>query len=121
MTIRSYRELKVWQKAMDLAVTAYSITRRFPDSERFGLSSQLQRAGVSVPSNIAEGHAVGLTKPFKRHLRIANGSLAEMETDVLLAERLRYIDNPTATSFMDQATEVRRMIFGLMTALDRKA
>ena len=120
MSIRSYRELKVWQKAMDLAVDAYAVTRSFPDFERYGLCSQAQRAGVSVPSNIAEGHAVGMKKPFKRHLRIANGSLAELETDILLAQRLRYIDQTRVDEFLERTSEVRRMMFGLRNALDRK-
>jgi four helix bundle protein len=121
MSIRSYRDLKVWQKAMDLAVEAYGITRSFPDWERYGLNSQLQRSGVSVPSNVAEGHAIGLKKPFKRHLRIANGSLAKMETDVLLAERLHYIDQTRVDVFLERTSEVRRMIYGLRNALDRNS
>lgn len=85
----NYRDLKVWQKAMELTIDTYALAKLFPDSERFGLTSQVQRAAVSVPANIAEGHAIGLPKPFLRHLRIALGSLAELETHFQLAARLR--------------------------------
>jgi four helix bundle protein len=91
MDFKSYRDLEVWRKAMDLVVECYKATKKFPQSETFGLSSQLQRAGVSIPANIAEGRAREHTKEFLRHLSIANGSLAELETHVLIAERLEYL------------------------------
>lgn len=117
MSIRSYRDLKVWQKAMDLAVAAYHLTWKYPTDQRYGLSSQTQRAGVSVPANIAEGHAVGQRKPFRRHLRIARGSLAELETHVLLAERLNYVPAQASTEFHRQSSEVSRMLSGLLRSL----
>ena len=120
MAINSFRDLLVWQKAMDMVVAAYSLTRQFPDSERFGLTSQLQRAAVSVPANIAEGRGRRGTKDFLRYLSIAYGSLAEMETHVLIANRLSYIAEQQVSSILEQVNEVRRMIDGLQTSLRRR-
>jgi len=80
MTVRSYRDLIVWQKAMDLVVQCYNLTKNFPNSELYGLTSQLRRAAVSIPSNIAEGHGRSSTKAYVNHLMIAHGSLMELET-----------------------------------------
>ena len=91
MTIRSYRDLEVWQKGMDLAAECYRITEGFPGHERYGLASQLQRAAASVPANIAEGQARQHTKEFLQFLSVASGSLAEVETYLLLAVRLNYL------------------------------
>jgi len=117
---KNYRDLKVWQKSMELAVEAYELAKSFPDTERFGLTTQVQRAAASVPSNIAEGHANGLPKPFLKHLRIATGSLAEVETQCLLAMRLNYVDRSRVESFLNHATEVQRMLSGLKTSIKRK-
>ncbi len=91
MTLKSYRDLEVWQKSMDLVVVCYQITKEFPKNEIYGLSSQLQRAAVSIPSNIAEGRHRQHSKEFLQHLSIAYGSLAELETHIQIAERLHYI------------------------------
>lgn len=117
MTVSNYRDLTVWQKAMDLVADCYRLTSSFPASERFALCSQLQRAAVSVPANIAEGNGRSHTKEFLNHLSIANGSLKEVETHILIAERLRYIDKPTAERLLKQAAEVGRMLTGLKKAL----
>ena len=87
---RRYKELRVWQAAMELAVATYGLSRRFPQGEVFGLASQMQRAGLSVPSNIAEGYGRGGDVEFRRFLRIARGSLFELETQLMVAERLVY-------------------------------
>ena len=94
MQTGSYRELLVWQKAMDLVETTYRLAKQFPASERFGLTSQMQRAAVSVPANIAEGRGRKHLAEYVHHLSIANGSLKELETVILIAERLRHA--PTA-------------------------
>lgn len=93
MEFKSYRDLEVWQKAMDLVVMCYQITNKFPRKELYGLASQLQRAAVSVPANIAEGRERQYRREFLQHLSIAYGSLAEVETHVQIAERLEYIDS----------------------------
>ena len=86
-----YRELKVWRLAMELAEEVYKLCTEFPKHEVYGLTSQLQRAAVSVPSNIAEGQARNSSKEFGHFLSIARGSLAEMETQIMLAQRLNYL------------------------------
>ena len=94
MSIRSYRDLQVWQKAMDLAKQCYQATRTFPSEERFGLTSQIRRAVVSVPSNIAEGHGRAHTKEYLNHLSMAKGSLVELETLLLLSQRVGFLKEP---------------------------
>ena len=115
--VRSYRDLLVWQRAMDLALGIYALSRSFPDSERFVMVSQLRRAAVSVPSNIAEGHARSSTRDFLRFLSIASGSLAELETQLILAHRLDYLDQDRLDSTLVLAGETGRMIRGLQTSL----
>jgi len=88
MTVRSYQDLEVWQKAMDLVVMCYQATKNFPKSEVYGLASQLQRAAVSIPANIAEGRERKYSKEFVQHLSIAYSSLAELETHIQIAQRL---------------------------------
>ena len=112
-----YRELMVWQKGMDLVVAVYRLTATFPKSETFGLASQLQRAAVSVPSNIAEGNALKQTKAYLRHLAIASGSLAEIETQLEIAERLGYA---TGHDLRSQANEIGRMLTVLRQKLEAK-
>ena len=88
--IKNYRDLAVWQRGMEMALLVYQATKAFPDDERFGLTSQLRRAAVSVPANIAEGHARSSTKDYLRFISIAIGSLAETATFIELAGRLNY-------------------------------
>jgi four helix bundle protein len=120
MDIKSYRELEVWQKAMDLALECYKITKTFPKSETYGLSSQVQRAAVSIPANIAEGRGRWHTKEFIQHLSIANGSLAELETYILFAERLDYLKKDLLDQMMHKTAEVGRMINGLQRSLKQR-
>lgn len=98
--MRKHQQLRVWQEAMDLVVSIYSMTSSFPTSERYGLSSQMQRAAVSVPSNIAEGAARGSKPDFLRFLYIARGSLSELETQCQIALRLEYVSD---ISFLESA------------------
>src|SRR3569832_1071706 len=96
MPINSFRDLRVWQISMDFVEIIYRHTRQFPKSEVYGLASQIQRAAVSIPSNIAEGHSLRQTPNFIRHLAIACGSLAELETQLEIARRLGYLQtSPT--------------------------
>jgi four helix bundle protein len=90
--VTSYRDLVVWQKGMKLSRAVYLATTDFPDDERFGLTSQMRRASISIPSNIAEGQGRLATKEFKQFLGIARGSLKELETQILLAIDLGYMD-----------------------------
>lgn len=120
MTVRSFRDLECWQKAMDLVVECYRVTREFPKHELYGLTNQLQRAAVSVPANIAEGQGRQHTQEFIQHLSIAYGSLSELETHLLIAKRLDYLDSSTAERLLDRAGEVGRLLNGLLRSLRNK-
>jgi four helix bundle protein len=120
VAIQTFRDLVVWQGAMELATDVYTLTQGFLKTEVFGLSSQLQRAVVSIPSNIAEGHARDSTKEFLRFISIAKGSLAELETQLILANRLNYIEEETLSSLLGKAGEIGRMLRGLQNSLKAK-
>ena len=120
MDIKSYQDLEIWQKAMDLTMECYKASKKFPKSETYGLCNQLQRAVVSIPANIAEGRGRQHTKEFLQHLSIAYGSLAELETHILLAERLDYIGEEQVKEIMSKAAELGRMINGLQRSLKKK-
>jgi len=117
--MQGHKELVVWQKAMDLVVAVYRITRTFPKTEIYGLASQMQRAAVSVPSNIAEGHGLKQTQAYARHLAIANGSLTELETQLEIARRLGYLTAENE-SVIGRAGEVGRMLAGLRRSLQAR-
>ena len=103
-----------WQKAMDLVEGVYRASRSFPKDEQYGLTSQMRRAAVSVPSNIAEGQGRGGDAEMVRFLRIAHGSLRELETQILISERLQYNGPEQANKLMEMAAEVGRLINGLI-------
>ena len=117
---RGYHELIVWQKAVDMIPAIYqlTLTKHFPASERFGLTSQVQRAAVSVAANIAEGQAREATKPFANHLGIARGSLAELDTLLIVAARLGYLKECQLADVTPRLIEVRRMLQGLIRKLN---
>lgn len=119
MKVRNYQELIVWQKSMDLVETVYTLSKGFPREEIYGLTSQLRRAAVSVPSNIAEGQGRRSTPDFLRHLSIAYGSLRELETQILIATRLRYLSQGKCDEAMNMAGEVGRLLNGLTASLTR--
>jgi len=118
MAVLYYRELIAWQRAMDLVVEVYRLTRQFPREELYGLTNQVRRAAVSVPSNIAEGQGRGTGQAFVNHLRIANGSRQEVETQFLIAERLKYVTDDELLSLMDISCEVGRVIAGLARSVE---
>jgi four helix bundle protein len=118
--VRSYRELIAWQKAMDLVVRVYEGTKTFPREEIYGLTSQLRRAAVSIPSNIAEGQGRRSSKGFIQFLGIAYGSLQETETQIILATRLGYLRDEQESQLLAQCAEVGKLINGLTNALRRK-
>jgi len=120
MAVKSYKELIVWQKGMDLVETVYKATAKFPKEELYGLSSQLRRAVVSVASNIAEGQGRKSTKEFIHHLSIAYGSLVETETQIEIARRLNYIEESEYVTIMESAGEIARMLNGLNSALNER-
>jgi four helix bundle protein len=115
--VKSFRDLQVWQKAMDLADAVYTTSADFPRVEMFGLTSQVRRAAVSIPSNIAEGRAIGGGR-YLSHLRIAIGSEAEVQTQIELAVRRAYISADRARVLLEDAAEVGRMLHGLLSSLE---
>jgi four helix bundle protein len=115
-----YSDLVVWQKAMDLVEEIYRLTATFPSDERFGLSSQLQRAAVSIPSNIAEGHGRKSTAVFLNHLSIGIGSLMEVETQIQIAGRLDYLAKTKMNDLLSNTGEIGKMLNGLRNSLISK-
>jgi four helix bundle protein len=119
--VNGFRDLLVWGRAMDLVVEGYRLTDGFPREEKYGLVQQLRRAAVSVPSNIAEGHGRDHLGDYLRHLSIANGSLMELETQVLIAGRMGYVRKEVEERILTQASEVGRMLSGLIRALKKRS
>ena len=113
--IQSYKDLEVWQLSMEMAEAVFKLTEAFPKSQQYVMVSQLQRCALSVPSNIAEGRSRHSKNDFIYHLNIARGSLAELETQLILATRLGYIDSPE--TLIATANRVTRMLFGLRNSL----
>jgi len=116
MQIRSFRDLRVWQAGIDLVRHVYELTSKFPRSEVYGLASQMQRAAVSIPSNIAEGHARESTKEYLNHLSIAQASLAELETQIEIGQQLKYISEDNAR-LIEKVSSLGRQLFALRNAL----
>lgn len=113
----SYTELIAWQKAMDMAEAIYLATESFPNRETFALTQQLHRAAISVPSNIAEGHARFSPRDFRHFLRQSRGSVAELETQLTLARRLGYLSAAALDPVMAQVSEVGRVLTGLINSI----
>ncbi len=113
MDSQNFRSLKVWQLGMQLVEEVYRLSQQFPKQEIYGLISQIQRAAVSIPANIAEGHAMGSSKDFLRFLAIAQGSLAELETHLMLAERIRYATPAQSGPILTRCAEEARMLRSL--------
>ena len=120
MVVQSYRDLRVWQLAMDFVVEVYEATNSFPDREKYGLSSQLQRAAVSIPSNVAEGHSRASTREYLHHISIAMGSLSELETQLLIAARLGYISAEQISAFVETSDHLGRQLRNLQKSLRAK-
>ena len=115
---RTFRDLIVWRKAVDLAKAVYQATRAMPETERFGLIAQMRRAAVSVPSNIAEGNARHTLKDYIHFLSVARGSLAELETQITIARELNMLNNPHP--LVDLLSETDRLLQGLIRSLQEK-
>jgi four helix bundle protein len=111
--LKNYRDLHAWQLAMTLVETTYQLARRLPDTERYGLVSQMQRSAVSIPSNIAEGQGRGTVKFGLWFLRVAIGSAAELDTQVELARRLRFVNAEETRGLDEQLERVRQMLYGM--------
>ena len=112
--IKSHKDLIVWEKSIDFVVEIYSLTDSFPKSELYGLTSQMRRSAVSVPSNIAEGSSRKSRKEFIQFLYIASGSASELETQLIIAKKLNYFQN---NELFDKIIEIRKMLSGLVSSL----
>ena len=115
--IKSFRDLLAWNAAMDLVVTAYELAEKLPRSERFGLGPQIRRAAVSIPSNVAEGHAAGARQRYLNHVRIAVGSLAELDTQIDIATRLAFLSAEDVGIAAQQLTRTGQLLHGLARSL----
>ncbi len=118
--IRSYRDLRVWQQAMDLAEACYRTTREFPKEELYGITSQMRRAAVSVAANIAEGHGREGRGEFIQFLRVAQGSLKELETHLLLSQRVGLASTKTVDSILARCEATGKMLRALIRSLQQK-
>ncbi len=115
-----YQTLKVWTLGMDIAESVYRATSTFPNAERFGISSQLRRAAVSIPSNIAEGSARRTTPDLLYFVSISAGSTNELQTQLILSNRLGYLTNPEYATIMDMVGEESKMLNGMRKTLERR-
>jgi len=117
MSLRSYQELVAWQKGMALVTDIYSCTQKFPKEEIYGLTSQIRRAAVSIPSNIAEGQGRLTSGEFKQFLGHARGSVFEVETQLLVARDLSYLSDEAVQALLERVQEVGRILSGLLSSL----
>jgi len=118
--LKNYKELKVWQKSYELCLKIYRLTARFPREERYGLTSQIRRSAVSIPSNIAEGYGRKTTVDYIRLLYISYGSVCELETQILLAGDLGYIKKDDLDKVKEGIGEIERMLKALIKSLENK-
>jgi len=115
--VKSYKDLLVWQKGIKLVKEVYLLTGQFPSEEKFGLSSQMRRAAVSVPSNIAEGQARRSSAEFNRFLSISQGSLAELETQLIISTELNFCDAQQTNAILEKTYELQKMLYSLQSKL----
>jgi four helix bundle protein len=119
--LKTHKDLLVWQKAFAFCKRVYEVTREFPDEERFGLTSQLRRGAVSVASNLAEGYNRGTRPDYIRFLWIANGAVAELDTQLLIADEMRYSRGDSIASLIEDLAEIERMLRALIRSLQSKS
>lgn len=117
--VNTYKDLIVWQKAMQLVTEVYSITKKLPKEEIYGLTSQIRRSCISIPSNIAEGFGRKSTNEYIRFLQIANGSLYELQTQLEICTNLKYFPNQIYNRIYEQSREIERMLSSLVRKLDK--
>ena len=118
--MHKYKELKLWQKSIDLVTVVYSLTRNFPQTEKFGLVSQINRSAVSIPSNIAEGAGRNSDKEFVQFLAFAHASSYELETQLIISNNLKYISLGELNDLLDQLTELQKMNFAIQSKFKQK-
>lgn len=118
--MKTYKELKVWGKSMNLVTKIYSLTKSFPSDEKIGLTSQIRRCSVSIPSNIAEGYGRGSLKDYIRFLRISVGSLFELQTQIEISFNLKYLSTTEYNNLYSDLRELERMLTSLVRNLNKK-
>lgn len=118
--MHNIKDLKIWNKAIDLAIRIYDVSGRFPSDERFGLISQIRRCAISIPSNISEGAGRNTKGEFKQFLGIANGSCYELQTQIVIAQKLGFIDDVDCNKILDSIDELQKMNYKLQSALVQK-
>lgn len=121
MKVKSYKELNVWKKGMEIVDRVYKTIEGFPQNELYGLTSQMQRSAISIPSNIAEGFARGHTAEYRQFLRMALGSCAELDTQLIIAYRRSYTPQEEVLSFQEDLDHESRMIMNLIKSLNKNA
>ncbi|MBY0476950.1 MAG: four helix bundle protein [Chitinophagaceae bacterium] len=117
--MKNFKDLKIWQKGMDIAISCFQLTESFPSTEKFGISSQINRAGVSIPSNIAEGSSRTSEKDYGRFIEISLGSSFELETQLLIAQRLKFGDDRKVADLITNVSEEQKMLAGFLKSLFR--
>lgn len=117
--MKNFKELKIWQKGIDIAVSCYQLTDSFPSTEKFNITSQINRAGVSVPSNIAEGSSRSSEKDYARFIEISLGSCFELETQLLIAQRLQFGNGEKLENLIAEISEEEKMLAGFLKSLSR--
>lgn len=117
--MKNFKELRIWQKGMDIAVNCFKLTQNFPKEEKFGLSIQITRAGVSVPSNIAEGSSRTSEKDYSRFIEMSLGSSYELETQLLIAQRVNYGDKQLLEQVLSDLTDEQKMLMGFANKLNK--
>jgi four helix bundle protein len=119
MAVRNYRDLRVWQLAMDLVESVYKLTDKFPKHELYVLTAHVHRTAISVPSNIAEGHTKSHKKEYLQHLSTAQSSLSELETQIEIAKRLRYIAEDDLKTFLTSSGSLGKQLYALQNAIQK--
>jgi len=120
MAIGSHKNLDVWKKSMDLVTQVYSLTKTFPKEELYGLSSQMRRAAISIPSNLAEGRSKRTTRDYIRVANMSYGSASELETQLIIAKNLGFAAEDQLNAVINELTEIGKMLYGLVTSLEKK-
>ena len=120
MEVRSFRDLRVWQAGMDLVEMIYRLSVNFPRHETYGLTSQIRRSAISIPSNIAEGHARKHTKEFLKFISVAQGSLAELQTQIEIASRLGYLTTSAVIEILDFSVSLSKQLHALSNAIVKR-
>ena len=118
--MKSHKDLEVWKRSIELVTLLYEYTKGFPKDEAYGLTGQIRRAAVSIPSNLAEGAARNHSKEFVQFLYISLGSISELETQLIISEKLNYIDEQKSVWLQNELSELRKMILGLIGSISRR-